>query len=99
MFGVNSFQQVGQIASGWAKDIVKAEQELHDERMAVCKECPLFTASSLIGPKCDSKKCWDTENNYYVSGPGKHFICGCGCALDKKTRVKSAKCVLDKWKR
>lgn len=99
MFGlgqINSFEQVGQIAEGWAKDIVKAEQELHDTRMEICKKCPLYSESSL-GPKCDAKKCFNTKRNEVTLYPGSDITCGCGCFLDKKTRVKDSKCVLNKW--
>lgn len=97
MFGINSFEQVGQIVEGWTKDIVKMEQELHDDRMKICRECPLFDTSSILGPVCSSKKCYDPETKEVFLYPKSGAICGCGCAMEKASRVKNKKCVLGKW--
>lgn len=96
MFGINSFEQVGQIAEGWARDLVKSEQQLHDERMSICKKCPLYTEDAL-GPKCSNKLCYNPTTGATALYPGQGYTCGCGCWLDKKTRVKESKCVLNKW--
>ena len=97
MFGINSAEQIGQIAEGWAKDIVKAEQELHDKRMKICRECPLFDENGLLGPTCSSKRCYNTKTNSVELYPSSDTICGCGCVMEKASRVKSKKCVLGKW--
>lgn len=97
MFGVNSVEQVKQIAEGWTKDIVKAEQELHDKRMAICNECPLMTKDKFFGPRCDVGKCYNVKTGSIEHSRSKYSICGCNCWLDKATRVKSKKCVLGKW--
>lgn len=94
MFGINSFEQVGQIAEGWSNYVFGKEEELSEKRMEICKICPLYNKDN---DRCDSKKCWDTINNKIVDLPGKNIICGCNCYCKKKTRVKNAKCVLGKW--
>ena len=94
MFGINSFEQVGQIAEGHFKEITKQENELYESRIKICRECPLFSHSTL-GDVCDAKKCWD--GNKVVKYPGPDVVCGCGCRLDAKARVRGAKCVLNKW--
>ena len=94
MFGVNSFKQAGDIAKGWANDLLGREQELHDLRMAVCKECVLYDPNSK---RCNSKKCYNPETGEIRQFPGKGFICGCNCFMEKKSRVPSARCVLNKW--
>ena len=96
MFGINSFEQVGQIAEGHFKEITKQENELYESRIKICRECPLFSHSTL-GDVCDAKKCWDVAENKVVKYPGPDIICGCGCRLDAKARVRGAKCVLNKW--
>lgn len=97
MFGINSWNQVGQIAEGWAKDIVKAEQDLHDKRMKICKKCPLYTDDPVFHGKCDANKYINPKTGELSDLPAPGFIGGCGCALHKKSRVKDAKCVLNKW--
>ena len=94
MFGINSFEQVGQIAEGHFKEITKQENELYESRIKICRECPLFSHNAL-GDVCDAKKCWD--GNKVVKYPGPDVVCGCGCRLDAKARVRGAKCVLNKW--
>lgn len=97
MFGrINSWDQVGQIAQGHFNEITKRENELHDSRMEICKDCPLFTQTSL-GGMCDAKKCLNQSTGEIGSYPGQNIICGCGCRLDAKTRLKYAHCVLNKW--
>lgn len=96
MFG-NYLKQAGQIAEGWARDLVKSEQELHDYRMAICRQCPLMKMDENFGPICSSSKCYREKDQTIRDYPGDGYICGCGCLLDKKTRVKSAECVLKRW--
>lgn len=95
MFGINSFEQVEQIVEGHYKEITNQENELFEQRIKICKRCPLYT--DILGGICDSKKCWDIEKNTLKSFPEKNIICGCGCRLNAKLRLKNAKCVLNKW--
>lgn len=91
MFGVN----VRQVVKGHVNEILGREQLLSEDRMKICKACPLFSDS--FGGLCDSKKCWNTSENKLVYGPGEKIICGCGCRLEAKTRLKRSHCVLNKW--
>lgn len=95
MFGINSFDQIGDIVEGHYKEITDKENELFEQRIKICKNCPLY--SDKLGGICDSKKCWDIIKNTPESFPGKNIICGCGCRLPAKLRLKNAKCVLNKW--
>ena len=90
MFGV------GQIIQGHYNEITNKEEDLYQHRIEICKKCELISKNSF-GYICDSKKCIDpdTKDVYYF--PKKGLICGCGCRLEAKTRVPSAKCVLNKW--
>lgn len=95
MFGVNSLEQIGDIFEGHIKEITKQENDLYNERIKICKKCPLY--SERLGGVCDSKKCWDETKKQIVFYPGKGITCGCGCRLQAKTRLISSKCVLNKW--
>lgn len=92
MFGIN----VGQVIKGHINEITKQEQELSEQRMKICKQCPLYTETSL-GPICDSKKCYNPETKQVQSYPSEGYTCGCACRLNAKTRLQNAKCVLNKW--
>lgn len=91
MFGLN----VKQIAEGWVNDALKLEQDLYNQRIPICKNCPLYSESKL-GPMCDAKKCID-GNEVLSSYPGNGKTCGCGCFIEKKVRVKNSKCVRGLW--
>ncbi len=97
MFGINSFEQVGQIVEGWTKAMVNIDQEMSNKRVAICKNCPLYDPSSILGAVCSSKKCYNPNTNELKQVPEQGFICGCGCVIDKASRVKNKKCVLNKW--
>ncbi len=96
MFGINSFEQVGQIVEGHYKELTNQENTLYEQRIKICKECPLYTESA-IGPICDSKKCWNSVTKEVTTFPKTDSTCGCGCRLQAKSRLKNAKCVLGKW--
>lgn len=94
MFGINDWQQVGQIAQGWTNDLLKREQELFESRMKICKECPLYNENT---DRCDVSRCINIKTNEMALGPGKDIVCGCNCYMNKKTRVPSSHCVMKKW--
>lgn len=94
MFGINSFEQVEQIAEGWTNYALGRENELSEQRMKVCIECPLYNKST---DRCDAKKCYNPEKNEMGTTPGNGFICGCNCYMKKATRSINKKCVLNKW--
>lgn len=101
MFGINSWEQVGQIVEGHYKeftgDVTTQEKNMYEHRMSICKECPLYSVKPGLGPVCDSKKCLNTKTNTIELLPKKDTICGCSCRLKSKCFVKEAKCVLGKW--
>ena len=84
------------IIHGHYNELTGKEEDLYLERIEICKQCPLYTETSL-GPICDSKKCFNSETNKTQSYPSEGYTCGCACRLNAKTRLKNAKCVLNKW--
>lgn len=97
MFGINNFSQVEDIIEGHYNEITNKENELYEKRIAICKKCPLYTVRENIGEICDSKKCWNEKDQALETYPSNNNICGCGCRLQAKTRLKHSKCVLSKW--
>lgn len=94
MFGITSTKQLQQIAEGWTNYALGREEELSNERMKICRECPLYNEET---DRCDSKRCYNKETGELNDLPQKGFICGCNCLMKKKTRSVSSKCVLGKW--
>lgn len=97
MFGINTFSQIGDIVEGHYKEITKQENELYEKRIAICKKCPLYSVKENLGEVCDGSKCWNQNKQILEAYPSNDNICGCGCRLAAKTRLKNAKCVLSKW--
>lgn len=92
MFGIN----VGQVIKGHINEITNQENALYEARIKICKKCPLYTETTF-GPVCDSKKCFNPNTNKSQYYPSAGYICGCGCRLSAKTRLKDSECVLNKW--
>ena len=93
MFGLNTKH----IAKGWVNDFLNKEEELYQKRISICRKCILYSNGGAFGPICDSKKCINPSTGEPTYAPSSTSICGCGCFLNKKTRVQEAKCVLGKW--
>lgn len=86
---------VGQIVEGTVKNILDINTELSDERMKICKECPLYIP--FMGGQCNSKG-WLNPNTNEVSTVAKEgYYKGCGCILKSKTKAKYAECPAGKW--
>lgn len=96
MFGINSFEQVGQIVEGHWNELTNKNEDLSKKRLKICNDCPLMTMTAL-GPICDAKKCWDGHQVTSIPGEGK--TCGCQCRLRAKSALINAKCVLGKWEK
>lgn len=95
MFG-QIVKNAPQIIEGHFNEITGREKTLSESRISICKQCPLCSTNRL-GLVCDSKKCASKETGELVLAPTKGVVCGCGCRLEAKTRLKNAKCVLGKW--
>ena len=90
---------VGQIVEGHINEITQQENDLFYERIAICKQCPLFSNKKVVGYVCDSSKYYNPETGESSNLPKPGFIEGCGCRLAAKGRLKNAKCVLNRWKK
>ena len=95
MFGSNV--NVGQIVQGHINEMTNKENELYNQRIVICKQCPLYTVKSVIGGVCDHRKYYNPETDELSDLPQVGFISGCGCRLEAALRVKNKKCVLNKW--
>lgn len=83
------------VIDGHIKEMFNKEEELFEFRMKICKECPLYKDTPL-GPVCNPNLFINKEGE--VSKTRKDgFVRGCSCRLGSKTRVSSAKCIVNKW--
>lgn len=71
-------------------------EKMQEERLAICKECPLYKDGSR-GPVCNSSK--------YISPDGKDWSWikkegykrGCSCALRSKVANPNSHCIISLW--
>ena len=85
------------ILDGRANEAVGNTDGLYEERMKICKECGLYK-ETMMGPVCNAKLYISTEDKTTISNiPKIGFKKGCGCMLDRKAKLKFAKCIVEKW--
>lgn len=66
-----------------------------EERLSICKKCPLWTVLDS-GPVCDSSKYINSEQQVsYIAKPG--YVKGCACHMEYKVRNPNAHCIVNLW--
>ena len=88
---------ISAIIDGHVKEALKQNNSLSETRLAICKECPIYTETPVLGPVCNSRKCINIKTGEIRESRGDGFKCGCGCRLRAKTRLDYAKCPVGKW--
>jgi hypothetical protein len=84
------------ILEGHIKEVFNSESKLSEERLAICKQCPLYKKTA-VGFICDKYLYLNKETNETAFYPMEGFQNGCGCRLAAKSRLKDAHCPLAKW--
>lgn len=91
----NIIKNVPDIVKGHVAEMSDINDELSEERLIICRSCPLFKDTS--GGLCN-RNLWLNPKTGEVSEEQKDgFVRGCGCRLKAKTRLKHSKCPADKW--
>lgn len=88
---------VSAIIDGHVKEALKQNNSLSERRLAICKTCPIYTETPVLGPICNSRICYNQKTGEIRQVRGDGFKCGCGCRLRAKTRLDYAKCPIGKW--
>ena len=88
---------VSAIIDGHVKEALKQNNSLSETRLAICRECPIYTETPVLGPVCNSHICINIQTGEIRERRGDGFKCGCGCRLRAKTRLEYAKCPVGKW--
>lgn len=85
------------IIDGHLKELFNKEEDLSRQRVTICKSCPLYKIDSVLGELCNSKLYLNLETNQISTYPRKGYYNGCGCRIQAKSRLITAKCPLNKW--
>jgi hypothetical protein len=64
-----------------------------EERLAICKKCPIFT----IDGRCNSKLWLNPDTNEVSTYAKIGYIRGCNCIIKVKARNPYNHCIAGKW--
>jgi hypothetical protein len=78
------------------KELLNQGVPLFEERMKICKVCPLYDTGPF-GPICNPNLYLNPTTNKFNYIGGSGFTKGCGCRLNAKTRDKDAHCPSQLW--
>lgn len=70
---------------------------LCEQRLAICRICPLARKQFDGSIRCDSHKYLSPDGSQTSFLPKKDWIKGCGCLVNIKCNNPSAICVAGKW--
>lgn len=91
-----SMSNVSQIAEGFFNNIMGRQDQLYNERIKICRACPLLKIDSIFGEVCNGSL-YINKDNKTSKIPKDGYVKGCGCVMASKTRVDQAHCVINKW--
>lgn len=86
---------IGNIVTGHLNEILGLNKNLVEERLKICKICPLY--SKRLGGLCNNRL-WlnvKTGDTSLEAKPG--YNRGCGCRLTAKLTLPYEKCPVGKW--
>lgn len=87
--------EIGNIVKGHANELLGLNKNIAEERMKICKECPIY--SSKYGGLCNNKLYFDPETDEVSTTNLIGYVKGCGCRLKAKTTLKHEHCPANKW--
>ena len=64
-----------------------------EERLAICKECPIFT----VDGRCNSKLWLNPDTNEVSTYARIGYTRGCNCLVKVKARNPYNHCIVGKW--
>lgn len=73
------------------------DEKMFNERMEICKKCPLYKEDSIRGPICDSNKFISPDGTKWSWFRRDGYIRGCGCSLRRSLSNVNKKCICGKW--
>lgn len=89
-------KSITDILEGHLNEFTNDNEHLYKERIAICKQCPLYKMSK-VGPLCNSLLYLNIDLDIAFSTDGPNRTQGCGCRLNAKTRIEDASCPAGKW--
>lgn len=88
--------EITEIIKGHINEALNANQDLSEERIKICKQCPLYIKKSY-GEVCNNELFLNKETGDVSVYPKNGYYRGCGCRLKAKTTLITAHCPVGKW--
>lgn len=88
---------IGAILNGHTNELFGLNKNISEVRMKICKKCPLFKQSVVLGEICNSKLWYNKKTGDISMKQKDGYINGCGCRLRAKTTLANAVCPVGKW--
>lgn len=92
---MNIATKVGMIAEGHVNEALGVNKDLREERLRICKQCPIY--SPRFGGLCNHDLWINPDTEQTSDEPRDGYVRGCGCRLLAKTTLSYARCVAGKW--
>ena len=87
--------EIGNIVKGHINEVLGLNVDLKAKRLEICHKCPIF--KDILGGMCNSQL-WLNPFTGDISTEQKDgYYRGCGCRLQAKTTLVTAKCPAHKW--
>ena len=85
------------ILNGHTNELLGLNKNMSQIRLFICKRCPLYKKSLILGEVCNSKLWYNPDTKDVSLKQKDGYIKGCGCRLQAKTRVANQTCPAGKW--
>lgn len=85
------------ILSGHTNELLGLNADLYELRIKICKLCPLYKRSPILGEICNSKLWYNPRTGDVSPCKRDGYKNGCGCRLKAKTTLPNAFCPVGKW--
>lgn len=73
------------------------DKSFSEERMNICKQCPIFKEHPVYEGICDSSKYISKDGTRWSYFKRDGYVKGCGCKLNSKTRNINNHCIINLW--
>lgn len=89
--------EIGQIITGHVNELLGLNKDISEERIKICKQCPLMYYSSTLGWICNRNLYVNPDTNDVSLTKKDNYYRGCGCRIKAKTTLNNATCPAHKW--
>ena len=84
------------IINGNVNEALEKTNDLSEERMNICRNCPLYKETPM-GPICNPNLYInETDKESVSASPKVGYRRGCGCQIARRSALPTSKCIVSK---